>query len=68
MNASPSNFLPIRWVQLERYCELTGESKNAVHQRRQAGKWVDGIHCRVRDRRVWVNLEAAQKWVEDEAA
>ena len=68
MSAAPPTFLPIRWVQLKRYCELTGDSSMAVHKRRQAGIWVDGIHCRVRGRRVWVNLEAAQKWVEDEAA
>jgi hypothetical protein len=68
MSAAPSTFLPIRWVQLERYCELTGDSPMAVHKRRQVGKWLDGVHCRVRDRRVWVNLEAAQKWVEGEAA
>jgi len=60
--------LPLRWIQLERYCELTGETKMAVHRRRQAGKWVDGVHCQVRDRRVWVNLEAAQKWVEGDRA
>jgi hypothetical protein len=38
----------------------------AVYRRRQAGKWVDGIHCRVKDRAIWVNLEAAQRWVEGE--
>lgn len=59
----------LRWVRLRRYCELTGESPNGVHQRRKAGKWLDGRHCRIGpDGRLWVNLEEVQRWVEGDRA
>lgn len=56
---------PITWVKLEKYAELTGDSEEAVKQRRKTGKWLDGNECKIVDGRVWVNLEAAQKWVKE---
>lgn len=51
-------------VRLKRYCELTGETADAVHARRKKGQWADGVHCRLGpDHRVWVDVEAAQSWV-----
>lgn len=55
---------PIRWVTVDRYCELRGDTVKAVRCRRAAGKWVDGIHTMVRDRRLYVNLPEADQWVE----
>jgi len=43
---------------------MTGETPEAVRTRRLKGIWLDGKHTQVRDRRIWVNLEAAQRWVE----
>lgn len=55
----------LKWVKLNKYCELTGETPDAVHSRRTKGIWLDGKHCRVAgDRRLWVNLEEAQRWAE----
>ncbi|MEO8466285.1 MAG: excisionase [Gammaproteobacteria bacterium] len=51
------------WITLAKYCELSGETPAAVRSRRQKGIWLDGKHTQVRDRRIWVNAEAAQRWV-----
>jgi len=53
-----------RWVKLSRYCEMTGDTENAVYQRRYKGAWVEGVHYRLRDRKIWINLPEVQKWVE----
>lgn len=52
------------WVKLKKYCEDYGDTPSAVHQRRAAGKWKDGVHCLVRDRKLWINLQEVRKWVE----
>jgi hypothetical protein len=53
-----------RWVRLHYYCELTGETRSAVHNRRYCGQWRDGVHTIVDpSRRVWVNLDAAEDWL-----
>lgn len=52
------------WITLKKYCELTGETSNTVHQRRKNGIWVDGIHCKIGpNNRLWINTEEVQKWV-----
>lgn len=32
----------ITWVKLQKYAEISGDSCDAVHARRKAGKWLDG--------------------------
>lgn len=54
----------VGWITLRQWCELTGETEKAVRRRREKGIWYDGRHTRLRDRRIWVNYEAAQEWVE----
>lgn len=54
----------VSWVKLKKYTELTGDTAAAVHARRRSGKWLDGVHCRIADDALWVNLTAAQQWVE----
>lgn len=55
---------PIEWVKLNKYTELTGDSADAVHARRRSGKWLDGKQCKLVDGNLWINLAAAEKWVE----
>jgi len=55
---------PKRWIKLEAYCALTGETKNAVETRVAKGQWVRGVHVKVKSRRLWVNLPEADRWVE----
>jgi hypothetical protein len=56
---------PVSWVKLEKYVELTGDSVDAVMARRKAGKWLDGNQCKIVDGRLWIDLRAAQRWVEE---
>lgn len=53
------------WVKLAKYCADTGETPKAVRRRREKGIWLDGQHTLVRNRRIWVNTEAAQRWLEN---
>lgn len=55
----------MKWVKLPKYCELSGDTPDAVHARRKKGHWVDGIHCQVRNKNLWINTEAVEKWVEN---
>lgn len=56
---------PLLWIRLAKYCELSGDSSDAVHARRRKRQWTDGLHCRVGpDGNLWVNLEEVNKWVE----
>lgn len=52
------------WVLLERFCELTGYTEEAVKMKRKNGVWPEGIVTMTRNRRIHVNLEAYDKWVE----
>lgn len=55
----------MKWVRLNKYCEISGESRHSVHWKRKAGIYIDGVHTKLGDdNRVWVNLEAIEKWVE----
>lgn len=54
----------IQYVLLRRYCQLTGDTPQAVYDRRRRGQWIDGQHCHlVGVRRLWINLPAVQEWV-----
>jgi hypothetical protein len=52
------------WVKLRKYCELSGETADAVHSKRRKGMWADGIHCRIAgDGNLWINLDEVDRWV-----
>lgn len=59
---------PLQWIRLAKYCELSGDTPDAVHARRRKKQWVDGLHCRLApDGNLWVNLEEVNRWVESQA-
>lgn len=55
---------PTPWVKLCKYVEITGDTADAVHARRKAGKWLDGKQCKIVDGSLYVNLAEYQKWIE----
>lgn len=56
---------PMRWIKLAAYCQLSGDTPDAVHARRRKHQWTDGRQCRVGpDGNLWVNPEEVNKWVE----
>lgn len=54
----------MKWVKLPHYCKQTGDTSHAVHHRRRTGVWQDGVHGKMVDGRLWVNMEAVQAWIE----
>lgn len=57
---------PVRdWVRLERYCELKGDTPDAVHARRRKRQWTEGVQSIVgRDGKVWVCIEEVNRWIQ----
>lgn len=62
----PAAYLsPLRWVRLALYCQLSGDSADAVHARRRKRQWTDGVQCKVGpDGNLWVNLEEVNRWID----
>lgn len=54
----------LRWVRLNRYCELSGETADAVEKRLRSGHWLRDVHARVPQgsNSLWVNLDAVEDW------
>lgn len=55
----------MNWVKLKKYCELKGETTDAVHGKRKTGLWIDGLQCKIaEDGNLWVDLDMVDEWVE----
>ena len=61
VNRAEDGYVPV--ILLKRYCELTGDSAQAVHDRRQDGQWEDGKQCHIKRRRLWIDLAEVANWV-----
>lgn len=56
-----------RWIRLERHCEITGDTRDAVYARRKKHQWVEGIHSKLgADGKIYVNPEEWNKWVQNQ--
>ena len=66
LHMNSNDLVSLKWVKLKHWCNLTGDTRDAVHARRKNGKWTDGVHCKVRDGTLWVNTLEGQSWVESE--
>lgn len=56
--------LPIEWVRAEKYCQITGESMEAIYSHIRDGDWAAGKHYkRTGPRTLWINIKEAQEWV-----
>lgn len=51
------NYSVPKWILLEKYCELTGDTKEAVYARRKKGDWLEGVQCVLVRRQIRVCLE-----------
>jgi hypothetical protein len=57
--------LPLRYVTVEAFAEMTGYSAKAVRRKIEDGVWREGReYRRAPDRRVLVDTRAFEKWVE----
>ncbi len=56
----------MKWIKLKKYCEISGDTSNAVHAKRKRGMWLDGVQCKVGpDGNIWINLIEVERWVEN---
>lgn len=56
----------MNWVKLKKYCQISGDTSNAVHAKRKRGMWLDGVQCKIGpDGNIWINLVEVEKWVEN---
>ncbi len=54
----------LRYVKLTKYCELSGDSKQAVYGRRKKGIWLDGRETVTGpDGKIWVDMKAVESWL-----
>lgn len=50
-------------IPLKRYCQITGETVNAVYLRRMKGIWIEGVELyKPEGADWWVDLAAVQAW------
>jgi uncharacterized protein (DUF2235 family) len=62
---TPPLVATIRWILLAKYCEVTGDTSDAVHARRRKKQWIDGVQTIVDPNgNLRVNPEEINKWVE----
>lgn len=56
--------IALEWVPMNRYCELFGETSDAVDKRVRSGYWLRDVHVRHPEgsKQLWVNLEAVHAW------
>ena len=58
-------FLPLKWIRIEKFCDLTGYTPSGVRGKISTGVWASGIHfTKAPDGHILINLEAYEKWVE----
>lgn len=48
---------------LERHCEATGDTKDAVYARRKTRAWTEGLQSKRVGKKIYVNPEEYNKWV-----
>lgn len=54
----------LRWVRMNRYEALSGDTADAVEKRLRTGKWLRDVHARQPEgsATLWVNLDAVEDW------
>lgn len=58
--------VPAEWVLASKYEELTGVTRETVKQRKKSGVWQVGVQVGVVQRRLYVNVKAADQWIRDQ--
>jgi hypothetical protein len=54
----------VKWVRVNRFCELTGFTADSVQKLIAKHKWIEGQQYRKVNGCVFVNLDGYEKWVE----
>lgn len=54
------------WVLASKYQDMTGVTRETVKQRKKSGVWLEGQQVAVVARRLYVNVKAADQWINDQ--
>lgn len=54
------------WILASKFEELTGVTRETVKQRKKAGVWREGKQVAVVSRRLYVNVKAADQWINEQ--
>lgn len=54
------------WILAKKYQDLTGVTRETVKQRKKSGVWKEGQQVAVVARRLYVNIKAADQWINDQ--
>ncbi|WP_226449843.1 excisionase [Acidovorax radicis] len=54
------------WVLASKFQDMTGITKETVKQRKKSGVWKEGQQVAVIARRLYVNIKAADQWINDQ--
>lgn len=55
----------MKWVKLAKYCDLSGDTPDAVYAKNRRRIWLEGVHYRkAPDGCLWINTDEVNKWVE----
>jgi hypothetical protein len=55
----------IKWIKVSRYCEITGDTPDAVYAKKRRRLWAEGVHFKkAPDGCLWINTEEVERWVE----
>lgn len=59
----------LKWIKLNRFCELTGYTSDAVYAKMKKGVWLEGAFWKKGpDGHIFINTEEYQRWVEGETS
>lgn len=57
--------VPIRYLTIRRFAELSGYSEEAVRRKIECGVWLEGdVFVKAPDGRILVDVERYERWVE----
>ena len=55
----------MKWVKLNKYCERSGDTPDAIYAKNRRRIWTKGVHYKkAEDGCIWINTEEVDKWVE----
>ncbi len=55
----------LKWVKVNKYCQLSGDTLEAVRAKRRKQIWKDGVHyAKGQDGCFYINVMAVEQWVE----
>lgn len=56
----------LKWIKLAKYCQLSGDTKDAIYAKNRKRIWVNGVHYRKGpDGCIYINTRAVEQWLEN---